>query len=115
MGVTFEVDHVTPESAGGKTILSNLCLSCPTCNRHKANRMTAPDPRSGKQAPLFHPIQDRWSDHFEWTEGATLLLGKTPAGRATIAALQMNRPQIVQLRAYWAATGHHPAPAPNTD
>jgi len=36
MGVTFEIDHVIPRSAGGPTQLDNLCLSCPTCNRHKA-------------------------------------------------------------------------------
>lgn len=34
MGVTFEVDHIVPAAGGGKTRLSNLCLCCPTCNRH---------------------------------------------------------------------------------
>jgi len=108
MGVTFEIDHITPASSEGKTILSNLCLSCPTCNRHKANRLTAPDPRDGAPVALFHPHRDVWSDHFEWRDGATQLFGKTPAGRATISALQMNRSQITLLRAYWVATGRHP-------
>ncbi|AUX44215.1 uncharacterized protein SOCE26_056790 [Sorangium cellulosum] len=38
MGVTFEIDHVVPRCAGGATTLDNLCLCCPTCNRHKAAR-----------------------------------------------------------------------------
>jgi 5-methylcytosine-specific restriction endonuclease McrA len=43
MGVTFEIDHIIPSSAGGRTRLDNLCLSCPTCNRHKAQRLVARD------------------------------------------------------------------------
>ena len=38
LGVSFEVDHIIPQSAGGETSIDNLCLSCPTCNRHKAAR-----------------------------------------------------------------------------
>ncbi len=107
MGVTFEVDHITPISAGGKTTIANLCLSCPTCNRHKAARVTAPDPATFEMVALFHPTRDRWETHFEWVKDGTTVNGKTPVGRATIAALQMNRPQMVLLRTYWAATGRH--------
>ncbi|XXX72057.1 HNH endonuclease signature motif containing protein [Sorangium sp. So ce134] len=32
------------------------------------------------------------------------------AGRTTVAALQMNRPVMIELRRYWAATGLHPPP-----
>jgi len=109
MGVTFEVDHITPASTGGKATLSNLCLSCPTCNRHNANRVTALDVLTEQHVPLYHPTRDQWDEHLTWTDGATLLVGVTPTGRATIAALQMNRPQLVQLRGYWVATGRHPA------
>jgi hypothetical protein len=109
MGVTFEVDHITPVSAGGKTALSNLCFCCPTCNRHKAARTSAPDELTGERVPLFHPIRDQWDAHFEWREGATLLFGRTATGRVTIDALRMNRPPMVQLRRYWSATGRHSA------
>jgi hypothetical protein len=110
MGVTFEIDHVSPRAAGGTTTLDNLCLCCPTCNRHKAARTQALDPATGEISPLFHPILDTWEDHFEWREGATLLAGHTAAGRTTVAALQMNRPVMVELRRYWVATGIHPPP-----
>lgn len=32
-----QVDHVVAQSQGGKDILSNLVISCKTCNRAKAN------------------------------------------------------------------------------
>ena len=108
MGVTFEVDHITPRFAGGATALENLCLCCPTCNRHKAARTHAPDPITGEMTVLFHPTRDAWEDHFEWREHASLVVGRTRIGRATVEALRMNRPQIVELRRYWTATGRHP-------
>lgn len=43
MAVTFEIEHIIPRSAGGQTSETNLCLSCPTCNRHKSNRLTVKD------------------------------------------------------------------------
>ena len=108
MGVTFEVDHIVPESAGGPTSLANLCLSCPTCNRHKARRLTAQDPVSGEVTPLFHPLKQAWAEHFTWSGDGMKLMGLTSIGRATVEALQMNRPTIVQLRGYWIALGLHP-------
>lgn len=108
MGVTFEIEHIVPTSAGGLTVRPNLCLSCPTCNRHKANRIAAYDHETGSETPLFHPRQDVWNEHFVWSEEATLLQGLTVTGRATIAMLRMNRAVIVQLRRYWVALQLHP-------
>jgi hypothetical protein len=108
LGVSFEVDHIVPESAGGPTSLENLCLSCPTCNRHKARRLTVEDPVSGNVVPLFHPLKQAWAEHFTWSSDGTEVIGLTSVGRATIKALQMNRPVIVQLRGYWVALGLHP-------
>jgi HNH endonuclease len=105
MGVTFEVDHIMPRSAGGRNQLDNLCLSCPTCNRHKARRLSAPDPVSGRAVTLFHPKQDVWSHHFVWSADGAHIIGLTPTGRATVEALRFNRSAIVQLRHYWRMTG----------
>ena len=104
-GVAFEVDHIIPRSAGGRTQLDNLCLSCPTCNRHKARRLSAPDPVSGRAVTLFHPKQDVWLHHFAWSTDGAHIIGLTPTGRATAEALRFNRPAIVQLRHYWRTTG----------
>lgn len=108
MGATFEVEHIIPRSAGGKTEADNLCLSCPTCNRHKAARLMAFDPQSSEEVPLYHPHHQVWSDHFVWSEDGFQIVGLTAVGRATVIALRMNRPQIVQLRRYWVALGLHP-------
>lgn len=107
-GVTFEVDHIVPESAGGLTSLENLCLSCPSCNRFKASRLIAQDPKDGTAVPLFHPTRQVWGQHFAWSDDGREIVGLTPIGRATIEALQMNRRVIVQLRGYWVALGLHP-------
>jgi hypothetical protein len=105
----FEFEHIVPRSAGGKTVFENLCLSCPTCNRFKADRQMVPDSATGEDVPLFHPQRDKWTDHFAWNESATEIMGLTPSGRATIAALKMNRPQLVRVRCMWVAMGEHPS------
>lgn len=80
LGVTFEVDHIVPQAAAGETTINNLCLSCPTCNRCKAARSTAPDPATGKMTPLFHPLLQSWQDHFAWSDTGAMLEGHV--GRA---------------------------------
>lgn len=105
---TFEIEHIVPQAAGGETVPQNLCLACPTCNRHKASRQTALDPETNNQQPLFHPQQQNWSQHFAWQEQGAILQGLTPTGCATIAALKMNRPQLVRIRKLWIKLNEHP-------
>jgi hypothetical protein len=105
---TFEVEHIVPRSAGGETELNNLCLACPTCNRCKADRTTAIEPGTQQDTPLYQPRHEDWSDHFAWNDDATEIVPLTAIGRATVAALRMNRPQLARLRRMWAAMGEHP-------
>jgi hypothetical protein len=105
--VTFEFEHIVPR-AGGETSFGNLCLACPTCNRFKSDFVTAQDPVTQTEEPLFHPQQDRWLDHFSWNNDATVIVGLTPTGRATIATLRMNRPQLIRVRRMWVAMNEHP-------
>ena len=104
----FEIEHIIPRSANGDTMLSNLCLACPTCNRLKARRLTVPDPVTRENVPLFHPHQQTWEDHFTWSEDTTEIIGGTPVGRATSAILKMNRLQLIRLRRMWVKMGEHP-------
>lgn len=108
----FEVEHIIPQAAGGETHLTNLCYTCPSCNRYKAIRQTAPDPETRAIVPLFHPQQDHWADHFTWNQDSTTLIGLTPTGRATIEALRMNRPQLLRVRRMWVKLGEHPPQTP---
>lgn len=105
---SFEIDHIIPLSAGGKTQPDNLCLACPTCNRYKSDRLTALDPQSGDVVPLFHPREESWHDHFAWDTDRVTLVGLTPTGRATIHALDLNRERILKLRRLWAKLGVAP-------
>lgn len=105
---TFEFEHIVPRSAEGATTFENLCLSCPSCNRHKASHQTAVDPETQVATPLFHPQQQRWSDHFAWNADATEVTGLTAIGRATIAMLKINRPQMIRVRKMWVKLGEHP-------
>jgi hypothetical protein len=102
----FHVDHVVPRVAGGPTELSNLALACVSCSLRKWARRSAPDPATGEEAPLFSPRDQAWEDHFRW-EGA-VVVPLTATGRATVAALAMNRPLAVAIRLEEAERGRHP-------
>jgi hypothetical protein len=106
--MTFEFEHIRPLSVGGETVFENLCFACPWCNRHKGDRQTAIDSESGEAVALFHPQEQAWVEHFAWSESGTEISGLTSVGRATIAALQMNRPALVRARAMWVKLGEHP-------
>jgi hypothetical protein len=108
VGPLLEVDHVVPRARGGATEEANLCLACPMCNGHKADRGAAVDPVSGLSVRLYHPRQDSWAEHFAWTEDGTIVRGTTPIGRATVAVLQVNHEDIVAARRLWVAVGWHP-------
>ena len=108
IGPILEIDHIVPRARGGPGKETNLCSACPMCNGHKADRASAGDPEGGLAAPFYHPRRDRWADHFEWADNGAIVQGKTPIGRATVAALQMNHVEIVAARRLWAAAGWHP-------
>jgi hypothetical protein len=89
------------------TEMPNLALACVSCSLRKGARRTAKDPQSGKQAPLFHPRDWRWTDHFRWI--GVRVEGISPTGRATVALLRMNREIAVAIRAEEVRMGRHPA------
>jgi hypothetical protein len=112
---SFSVEHIFPVSLGGKTTLDNLALSCQACNNYKYNKTESKDPVSGNLAPLYHPRQQRWSDHFAWNEDFTVVIGLTPTGRATVETLKLNREGVVNLRYVMYAMGKHPPAESNDD
>lgn len=107
-GTPMEVDHIIPESLGGASTRENLWLACSMCNDHKGSRIAAPDAHTGEVVRLFDPRRQRWLDHFDWSADGSLIVGKTPIGRATVAALRMNRVELVEARRAWVLAGWHP-------
>jgi hypothetical protein len=105
---SFECEHIVPVSHGGGTTLDNLAFACGGCNRAKAARTAAVDPDSGHDVSLFHPRQHLWGTHFVWSHDFMLVIGLTAVGRATINALRLNRPGVVNLRRVLLLIGEHP-------
>jgi hypothetical protein len=108
---TFHIDHIVPRASGGPTEMDNLALACVSCSLRKAARRSARDPSTGRAVRLYHPRRQRWVDHFRWQ--GVRVIGLTPTGRATVAALQMNRPLVLAIRLEEAAHGRHPPPDDN--
>jgi hypothetical protein len=104
--LAFEVDHVIARKHGGPTAPGNLALTCLFCNSCKGPNIAGIDPRSRKIVRLFHPRRHKWARHFRW-DGPTLI-GRTPAGRATIAVLNINDPDTVATRAVLIEAGLFP-------
>jgi hypothetical protein len=102
----FHVDHVIPRVDGGPTTSENLALACVSCSLRKWAKQIAIDPASGDEAPIFNPRTQNWRDHFRWD--GTSIVGLTATGRATVAALAMNRPLIVAIREEESIRGRHP-------
>jgi len=108
--VEFTIDHVIPLSAQGSDSLENLALACFACNRRKSNVLQALDPDSNRLTPLFNPRLSLWADHFSWSSDRLEIIGITTTGRATVAALALNRPRILKIRAADLAVDRHPPP-----
>jgi hypothetical protein len=111
IGAPMEIDHLIPESLGGLTEESNLWLACSLCNDHKSNRVAAADPESGASVRLFDPRRQKWVEHFRWSELGDKIIGRTATGRATVAALHLNRATLVAARRLWVIAGWHPPTA----
>ena len=84
----FHLEHVIAKQHHGADDLENLALASPECNYQKGTNLTGVDPDTGTVTRLFHPRQDRWSDHFAWEDAR--IVGRTPIGRTTAWLLEMN-------------------------
>ncbi|HEY7709319.1 MAG TPA: HNH endonuclease [Candidatus Entotheonella sp.] len=104
----LQIDHIQPVAKGGSDDDDNLCLACELCNQHKWTKTHGVDSDTGQEVALFHPRQQRWSDHFAWRAEGAELSGLTACGRATISALSLNNPLAVIVRRNWIKAGWHP-------
>ena len=109
---SLQVEHVIPLATGGTDDEPNLWLACPICNGHKSSKTTGVDPETAEAVLLFHPRQQNWHEHLAWSEDGLRIVGLTPTGRATVAALHLDRdPLALEVRSYWIAAGWHPPTA----
>jgi hypothetical protein len=108
IGMPLHIEHIIPEAVGGSSEIENLWLACPLCNNYKGTQTHAVDPVSGERILLFNPRTQDWHEHFEWSGDGIQVIGLTPTGRATVVALQLNRPFLLRARRRWVKAGWHP-------
>lgn len=92
----LHIEHIRPKKHGGNDESDNLCLACIDCNLHKGSNLTGVDPETDLITPLYHPRRENWNDHFAWSD--IRIIGRTPTGRATIAVLDLNGDDRLDLR-----------------
>ena len=104
----FNAEHIQPFSLDGVTVSANLAWACAGCNLYKQNKVDALDPLTGKRVKLYHPRRQCWEAHFAWNEDATLMIGLTATGRATIHTLRLNRTELINFRTAFRTLKLHP-------
>ncbi|MGO9913686.1 MAG: HNH endonuclease [Isosphaeraceae bacterium] len=104
----FEVEHIVPTSREGPDDESNCALACRSCNLYKSDQVEGRDDVTQEVVRLFEPRRDRWHEHFRIERDTATVLGLTPTGRATVAALQMNRAVQLAARQQWMLLGLFP-------
>lgn len=105
---TLEVEHIIPKALGGSSKEENLWMACRSCNSYKSDRTSGIDSLTGKTVALYHPRQQKWSEHFTWSDDGTHIVGLTPCGRVTVVTLKLNNPFAVAVRRSWVSVGWHP-------
>ena len=104
----FVCEHVLPRVRGAGDTVFELAWACPACNSHKYVKTHALDSQTGRLVPLFNPRRQRWARHFAWSEDFMVISGRTATGRATVEALHLNRPELLNLRRALRAIAVHP-------
>ena len=96
--LVFHIDHIVAKQHLDEVLddPQSLAWACSECNYHKGPNLVSIDPQTKVQAELFNPRLDDWSEHF--TVEREMIVGLTPAGRATARLLNMNAPRLVRLR-----------------
>lgn len=105
---SYSIEMIVPPSKGGKPETRNLALVCQGCSNHKYRKTEGLDTVGNQTVAFFNPRSDVWKEHFAWNEDASLLVGLTPQGRATVKELKINRPTLIDLRAILVKLGKHP-------
>jgi hypothetical protein len=100
------IDHIIARQHQDPASEENLALACFFCNSYKGPNIAAINPYTGRMVRLFNPRKDRWNRHFVWD--GPILVGRTHTGRVTIALLEINRAEAVDLRAYLILEGSFP-------
>ena len=109
----FTMDHLLPQSLGGRDDEINLALACTRCNSRRYNFIDGFDLETQAIVRLFNPRRDEWSDHFIWSQDGQRIIAVSSIGRTTLIRLDMNDDRhddgsICRARRLWIRGGWHP-------
>jgi hypothetical protein len=104
----FTIEHINPQIFLENNEIENLAYACQSCNNHKYTFISAIDPYTNQDAPLFNPRIHSWKDHFVWKDNFSMIEGISPTGRSTVEKLRLNRVSVVNLRILLVSVGKHP-------
>jgi len=104
-GYRFHLEHIVPAAERGSDDLDNRALACAACNLAKSDRTTGIDPETRQRLDLYNPRTDAWDEHFRWQGDPPAIVGRTPEGRATIVALDLNAELRLAARRLWFDAG----------
>ena len=105
-GFPRQLDHILSLKHAGSSTADNLAYACVLCNRHKGTDVASVEPRTGKVFRLFHPRQDRWSDHFQLV--GEFIEPSTEIGEVTVRLLRLNAAERIAERRILQALGRYP-------
>lgn len=108
--IQLHVDHIISKKHGGEDNLDNLCSACRSRNQYKGSDVAALDPLTGEPTRLYNPRAHDWNHHFE-LKSDMIIVGLSPAVRATIAVLQLNLERRVIERYEAWMRGQYPCKA----
>ena len=83
-----QIDHIISIKHGENSELENLAYACFVCNNAKGSDIGTILLPERKFTRLFNPRIDKWSKHFEISDG--LISPKTLIAEATIKVLKLN-------------------------
>jgi hypothetical protein len=104
----LEIEHIVPKARGGTDNEDNLWLARRLCNNTKGTQTHGNDSLTGRRMRLFNPRTQQWRRHFHWSDGGTVIHGRTACGRATVVALNLNNEIALVVRQNWVSAGWHP-------
>ena len=91
------IDHIIARQHHGPTEAENLALACFFCNSYKGPNIAGLNPQTGRRVRLFQP-ETRIAGTAISTWDGPYPVGRPHTGRATIALLEINRPEAVDFR-----------------
>lgn len=105
-GFPHHIDHVISRKHGGTSHPDNLAFACYLCNRYKGSDIASIRPGTGELVRLFHPRQDRWTEHFRIA--GPVIEPLTDIGVVTAHVLRLNLPARVIERQLLQTLNRYP-------